>query len=312
MGRKRKDHSSNRENKDHKLLKRLKRLERKLLAGDRYSRGPSQRSDPPDQNTLKPPDSAQENNLDPSVLEIIGARLDPERTFTAAIHEDLAIRIEEIIRKGLPTEERKSLMNKFPLPSNCIVLDPPKLNLEVKAFLQDAVIKRDVRISEKQWIITAALAATINLMIKVLHLDITERLEILESLNGAIRLLSDLQHNESVVRRSLIQKNLDTSVRDMLMSTVADEWLFSKDLEDKVKAVKTLASSMLYWPAQPWFPVFMALLQDDPIFFKPSINVLTSLDRQSHPVWEKITLVAGILSGQRSKGSMFRKRHWIS
>ncbi|KAL0128600.1 hypothetical protein PUN28_003755 [Cardiocondyla obscurior] len=180
-------------------------------------------------------------SLDAKVLEILGERLEPDRIFSAAIHEDLVVRFLEVARKGLPTKKTKLLFKKFPLPNNCINLDLPKLNPEIKICLPESVVKRDVRISEKQQIITASLAAIINLM----------RFEVADSLNGAIRLLTDLQFNESITRRSLILKNLDSSVKEMLLSTVADEWLFGKGLEEKVKAVKTLESSNLVLKSKP-------------------------------------------------------------
>ncbi|XP_070519726.1 uncharacterized protein [Cardiocondyla obscurior] len=55
------------------------------------------------------------------------------------------------------------------------------------------------------------------------------------------------------------------------------------------------------WPAQPWYPMFMNLLQSDFIKFEPDINLLSSLDRLPHPLWKRLTLVAGILSGQPSR-----------
>lgn len=53
------------------------------------------------------------------------------------------------------------------------------------------------------------------------------------------------------------------------------------------------------WPAQAWFPLFTALLDCKPIYFKPNINLLRSFDRQENPLWKRITLVAGTLSGRR-------------
>lgn len=55
-----------------------------------------------------------------------------------------------------------------------------------------------------------------------------------------------------------------------------------------------------YWPAQPWYPIYTSLLIRTPIFFKPSINLLLSCDRSiPHPLWPKLTLVAGLLSNRR-------------
>lgn len=55
-----------------------------------------------------------------------------------------------------------------------------------------------------------------------------------------------------------------------------------------------------YWPAQPWFPLFIKMLESEPIFFRPNKNLLRSSNREEHPLWRKITLVAGKLSGERS------------
>lgn len=42
-----------------------------------------------------------------------------------------------------------------------------------------------------------------------------------------------------------------------------------------------------YWPAQPWFPLFKKLLIDEPIYFKPNINLLI-------PIYFKPNIIAHI------------------
>lgn len=54
------------------------------------------------------------------------------------------------------------------------------------------------------------------------------------------------------------------------------------------------------WPAQAWYPVYMAMLNSEPLYLKPSKYLLSSLDRKPHPLWERITLVVGTLSGKHS------------
>ncbi|VEN46531.1 unnamed protein product [Callosobruchus maculatus] len=54
-----------------------------------------------------------------------------------------------------------------------------------------------------------------------------------------------------------------------------------------------------YWTSQPWFPVFNSLLVSNLIQFKPDPTLLLSFDRTPHPLWKRITLVAGVLSGRR-------------
>ena len=53
------------------------------------------------------------------------------------------------------------------------------------------------------------------------------------------------------------------------------------------------------WPSQPWYPLYHSMLSKGPIKFKPNVNLLTSLNRASHPLWRKLTLVSAVLSGER-------------
>lgn len=61
----------------------------------------------------------------------------------------MAVRWEDIIKRGLPKEERKTFLKKLRPPKNCTAVEPPKINLEVKSALDSAIIKRDERIVEK-------------------------------------------------------------------------------------------------------------------------------------------------------------------
>lgn len=55
-----------------------------------------------------------------------------------------------------------------------------------------------------------------------------------------------------------------------------------------------------FWPSQPWFPVFNKMLIKDPIYFGPNINLLCLSNRDPHPLWRDLILVAGLLSGKPS------------
>lgn len=56
------------------------------------------------------------------------------------------------------------------------------------------------------------------------------------------------------------------------------------------------------WPTQPWYPRFNSMLIEEPIVFKPDINMLHSSDSRPHPLWQQITLVVGKLSGEPLQG----------
>lgn len=83
--------------------------------------------------------------------------------------------------------------------------------------------------------ITANIAGLTNLVSILLKLRVKEKVSILENITGPIRLLSDLQHEENSIRKSLIVKNIDTKLRDTLKLTSPREWLFGKNLTEKIK-----------------------------------------------------------------------------
>lgn len=181
--------------------------------------------------------------LEDDVLKIFGERLLPERVLAPEVNPHLAKIWEDIIKGGLPTEERKKLLTNFPPPKNCILMDPPKLNLEVKTALDNTIQKRDQRIVEKQEKITASLAGTIKAIEIILKSNSPEKTQLLESLNSVMRLLTDLQHDETEIRRNLILKNIKASMKDTLKDSKSDQWLFGNELSEKLKTAKTLQKS---------------------------------------------------------------------
>lgn len=59
-----------------------------------------------------------------------------------------------------------------------------------------------------------------------------------------------------------------------------------------------------YWEAQQWFPLFLSLLDAEPIIFQPNENLIRSFYREIYPLWHHLSLVAGMLSGSlHPKGS---------
>ncbi|RLU16913.1 hypothetical protein DMN91_010982 [Ooceraea biroi] len=176
-------------------------------------------------------------------LGMLGDRIMPDRVLEPAIHKDLAVRWADIIKNGLPVEERKMLLKKFLPPENCTVIDPPKLNLEVKSTLDSTVLKRDERITDKQTKIAAAIAGITKSLKLTLKGDPENKLGLVEHLIGVARLLVDLQRDETLVRRSLILKNIKPIFRDALKNTPCDEELFEKGLAEKLKTAKVLQQS---------------------------------------------------------------------
>lgn len=70
----------------------------------------------------------------------------------------------------------------------------------------------------------------------------------------------------------------------------------NKILEDRAEGILVVP----FWSTQPWYPLFIGCLVSKPIFFRPSPKLLLSPFRESHPLWRRLTLVAGKLSGKHS------------
>lgn len=68
--------------------------------------------------------------------------------------------------------------------------------------------------------------------------------------------------------------------------------VLQKIIDDKAEGILIVPN----WTSQPWYPTFCSLLSKPPLLFTPDINLLYSFDRSPHPLWEKLTLVAGTLS----------------
>lgn len=102
-----------------------------------------QKSDPMEQNGIVVED------LDVEILDAIGKRVAEDRILAPAIPKSIAIRLEDILKKGLPKEAREELLKAHAPPKNCVLIDPPKLNEEINVSLQGTSKKRDERIVEK-------------------------------------------------------------------------------------------------------------------------------------------------------------------
>lgn len=69
--------------------------------------------------------------------------------------------------------------------------------------------------------------------------------------------------------------------------------VLNKIINDKATGIVVVPN----WPTQPWYPQFMSLLIEEPIVFAPSADLIFFPFREKHPLFTKISLVAGKLSG---------------
>lgn len=119
-------------------------------------------------------------------------------------------------------------------------MDPPKLNLEVNAALDNTVQKRDERITEKQEKIAASLAGIGKTIELVLKSNPANKKEYLEPLTGVVRLLADLQYDETSIRRSLILKNIKAFTSEVCQKDPPKEHWSNQErrlIQDQIKSL---------------------------------------------------------------------------
>ncbi|VEN53186.1 unnamed protein product [Callosobruchus maculatus] len=121
-----------------------------------------------------------------------------------ALHEELVSRWSNYLKEGLSPEVRKDLITKFPIPSNCSTLQPPKLNDEVRSILGTQTQKNDrymLHLQEQMGASLSAIGSILNLKLLDPNVPLTLDEPKLQTLAEAAQLLANSFHAISVKRR---------------------------------------------------------------------------------------------------------------
>lgn len=178
------------------------------------------------------------------IIEVFGKRIYEGQELAPELCSDLAIRLEDVLKKGIPADILKEIIKKYPPPKNCTFFEPPKLNAVIKSVMLDTIVKRDERIMTRQEKISAALAAAVQIILMLAeNKSITGWKSLMEMICDVSKLVADLQHDESLIRRNLLIANVSSTMKDTLTSTIIDEFLFGKDLDETLKNAKALQTT---------------------------------------------------------------------
>lgn len=111
---------------------------------------------------------------------------------------------------GLPTEERKELLKKCPVPGNCKDIRAPVLTQNIRWALSEVVVTGDNRLIAKQVKPAACLSALGKAARFLMGDNPVDKLEILRMVSDARRIL---QRENSITRESLILGNVHPSIK---------------------------------------------------------------------------------------------------
>lgn len=191
-------------------------------------------------------------SLNPEILQALGQDIAPSKLEGEALHLGVVEAWESIFLSGIPTEQKKALLDKYPRLTNMPFLDPPKLNPEVKLAVTDAVVAKDDRLVRFQVQLSSAISALGQIVNLSLGKKEGERdLSILEKANDAAKLLLDLQHGYISSRRAIVSVNLNKELKETLLNMKSDEWLFGNDLLNRITVAKNIERSSLSLRQKP-------------------------------------------------------------
>lgn len=197
----------------------------------------------PTLDPVEPKDSpstedSSEPPLDPELLSALGAGTSDTPEFGDNIHISLANLWPPILRKGLSKEDKERLMKEYLIPSNCKLLQAPRLNAEISAAVSEVVRGRDKKLVNFQQELGTGLSAVNRGMDTLLKTD--NKTAVLKHLSDGCRALSDLHYCFTKDRMKLILPSLEKSFLHVIQDSERDETLFGNSLAEKIKACKAI------------------------------------------------------------------------
>lgn len=166
-------------------------------------------SDPP----IQPASPEPAVTLDKNILELLGETPSKNKTYSAPIQAELAVRWEHIATSGLSKDIKKELLEKYFLPENCLKIGAPKLNPEIKAALSDTLVKKDSAIESKQNQRAIAISCISQALTMIFASDQKDA-DVIKYLIDGTRLLCDSQYIESMSRRSFVSSSIKKDIKD--------------------------------------------------------------------------------------------------
>lgn len=180
--------------------------------------------------------------LDEEILNLLGETPSKDKKYGPDIRDELAVRWEHIATTGLSKDSKKELLEKHQIPKNCVKIDAPKLNPEIKAALSEMLIKKDKALENKQIQVAASISCISEALTRLFSLEQKDQ-AVIKLLIEAGRLMCDSQYNESMTRRNFICSTIKKDIKDQLFNTDIDGFLFGEKLADTLKAAKAITKS---------------------------------------------------------------------
>lgn len=133
---------------------------------------------------------------------------------------------------------------------NCTRIAAPILNVEIKAALPEAMVKRDKSFEVRQNQIATAISCIASAVTDQLSSSQINQ-ELLKKLMDTGRLLCDIQSTDSKARRNFAMFSVKKDMKEHLSNTEIDKHLFGENLSDTLRSAKAVNKSGTDLKVQP-------------------------------------------------------------
>ncbi|CAG9138030.1 unnamed protein product [Plutella xylostella] len=177
-------------------------------------------------------------DVDPDILQALGEATDVGPTFGEEIHQTLCQLWQPLLKKGMSKEAKDKILKQYLVPSNCTLLQAPKLNIEVSATANEMVKSRDKKVESAQQQLGAGITAISRALTTLMTTN--NKVEAVRVLSDGCRLLCDLHFMETQGRIKMLASGLTKPFLNVIQDSVRDETLFGNNLSEKIKASNTI------------------------------------------------------------------------
>nr|CAH7748127.1 unnamed protein product [Callosobruchus chinensis] len=162
----------------------------------------------------------------------LGLRPDSLGNLGKDLHEEIVVRWDNLLKKGLIRDQRDTLMAKYKIPANCKALQPPQINHEVQ--LIRSVVEHDRFISALQHQLAHGLTAVGTVLETMIGLPIIC----------------------SVHRRFKIIPHLNPECKKVAETLEIDEFLFNTKFAEAMKNEQAIKKASVEFKKKSWQPSF--------------------------------------------------------
>nr|CAH7712579.1 unnamed protein product [Callosobruchus chinensis] len=172
----------------------------------------------------------------------LGLRPDSLDNLGKDLNEEIVVRWDNLLKKGLTRDQRDTLIAKYKIPANCMALQPPQINHEVQPCLIKSVVEHDRFISALQHQLAHGLTAVGTVLETMM--------------SNKEQLFANVHHGLSVHRRFKIIPHLNPECKKVAETLEIDGFLFNTKFAEAMKNKQAIKKASVDFRKKSWQPSF--------------------------------------------------------